>query len=77
MKLFFILVAVLIGLWWWKQRGKSKSPQANAASKPSPTPQVTMLKCGVCGVHVPDNEALAGQRGAYCGAEHRRQAEGF
>ena len=75
MKLFFVLVAVLIGLWWWKQR--ARQPKPPATTQPGKTPQVTMLKCGVCGVHVPDNEALAGQRGAYCGAEHRRQAEGF
>lgn len=77
MKFFFFLVAVLIALWWWKQRGKSKTTQPTATPQAGQPPQVTMLKCGVCGVHVPDTEALAGQRGAYCGAEHRRQAEGF
>lgn len=75
MKFFFILLVVLIGLWFWKQR--QKKPSQPATPTPNQNKQVIMLKCGVCGVHVPDTDALAGQRGAYCSAEHRRQAEGL
>ena len=74
MKLLLFLLVVLIGLWFWKQRQKKpvkpKTPQPSAK-------QTIMLECGVCGVHVPDTDATAGQRGAYCSAEHRRQAEGL
>lgn len=75
MKFFFILLVVLIGLWFWKQRQKKPSKPSTPAQ--TQNKQVIMLKCGVCGVHVPDTDALAGQRGAYCSAEHRRQAEGL
>ena len=73
MKFLLFLVVVLIGLWFWKQRQKkpARPPTPQAGS------QVIMLRCGVCGVHVPDTDATAGQRGAYCSAEHRRQAEGL
>jgi uncharacterized protein len=80
MKFFFILLVVLIGLWFWKQRqGKRRTSSAKPAdtSAKSGAKQTLMLRCGVCGTHVPDTEALAGQRGAYCSAEHRRQAEGI
>jgi uncharacterized protein len=74
MKFLLFLVVVLIGLWFWKQR--QKKPAKPKAPPPS-DPQVIMLQCAVCGVHVPDTDATAGQRGAYCSAEHRRQAEGI
>ena len=35
-----------------------------------------MLSCPVCGVHVPQTDAVKGQRGSYCSVAHRRQAEG-
>jgi uncharacterized protein len=35
-----------------------------------------MHACPVCGTHIPEREAIVGQRGIYCSASHLRQAEG-
>lgn len=75
MKFFLFLVVVLVGAWFWRQRSLKRDRQKANAKPSAPSGQHIMLSCSVCGVHVPDNEAVAGQRGAYCSAEHRRQAE--
>ncbi|MDP1968565.1 MAG: PP0621 family protein, partial [Burkholderiaceae bacterium] len=35
-----------------------------------------MVSCPVCALHLPRAEAVAGEKGLYCSADHRRQAEG-
>ena len=75
MKLLILLLAVLGGVWLWK-RGR-RLEQSQKPPRPNPRQQMQpMLRCPVCGVHVPQTDAVAGQRGSYCSAAHRRQAEG-
>nr|WP_315192084.1 PP0621 family protein [uncultured Albidiferax sp.] len=72
MKLLIILLAVLLGVWLWRsRRGPSKPP------KPSKTTQALqdMVPCKVCGVLLPQTEALTTAHGVYCGPAHRAQAE--
>lgn len=70
-KLLIVLLAVLAGVWLWR-RGRRLARQA-AVMRPPP-PVQTMLRCAVCGTHVPEGEAARGARGAYCSAAHRAQA---
>lgn len=70
-KLLIVLLAVLAGVWLWR-RGRRLARQA-AAVRPPPRVQ-TMLRCHVCGTHVPESEAAHGAHGAYCSAAHRAQA---
>ena len=54
--------------------------QRDADRRPDPkaTPGVPqeMVRCAVCGVHLPRADATEGTAGrVYCGAEHRRQGE--
>ncbi len=74
MKLLIVLLAVLAGVWLW-QRGrrlKHSSRQAGDAR----TGTLPMIRCTRCGIHVPGDEAVTGQRGSYCSIGHRRESEG-
>lgn len=79
MKALIILLAVLVGVWLWRN-GRRKDLAARAKSDPEPPsppaiPQA-MVRCPVCGVHLPHADALVGRQGEYCSAAHRQQAEG-
>jgi uncharacterized protein len=76
MKYLLVLVVLLIAFGVWRSQRAPKNTQDHPP-KPgaSPgTPQI-MVSCRVCGTHVPQNEAVAGQHGAYCSQDHWRQAE--
>ncbi|MGB3069863.1 MAG: PP0621 family protein [Ottowia sp.] len=76
MKLLILLLAVLGGVWLWK-RGRRLEQSRQAPPRRKGRQEVQpMLSCPVCGVHVPQTDAVKGQRGSYCSAAHRRQAEG-
>lgn len=75
MKLLILLLAVLGGVWLWK-RGRRLEQSKQAPPKSSRREVQPMLSCAVCGVHVPQTDAVKGQRGSYCSVAHRRQAEG-
>lgn len=53
---------------WW--RGKTQTPSGKAR----PLPPNPMVRCAHCGVHVPQERALADGEDQrwYCSAEHRR-----
>jgi uncharacterized protein len=73
MKYLFLLLVVLVVIWALK-RGRaantSTPPQAAQAAKPS-----EMVICAHCGIHLPHEEAVTGQKGLYCSTEHRAAAQ--
>ena len=71
MKLLIVLLAVLLGVWLWRSR--RVPPQR--PSPPPPKELQNMVPCQVCGVLLPQNEALTTAHGVYCGPAHRIQAE--
>lgn len=75
MKLLIVLLAVLAGVWLWRQRRSVPPPGASTRSSRPAAPQ-EMAQCAHCGLHLPRDEALAGRHGVYCSAAHRQQAEG-
>lgn len=79
MKWMVLLLAILAGVWLIKRqqlRGEQRGAQQPATParrrlmRPKP-----MVACAHCGMHVPDDEAIAGQRGTYCSPAHRQAAE--
>ena len=79
MKALIILLAVLAAVWLWRNdRRKELAARQQAAKSPPPAPAIPqeMVRCPVCGVHLPHGDALAGRQGEYCSAAHRQQAEG-
>lgn len=73
MKYLLVLVLALGVFWLWRHNRQS---QKKAAAPPRPRPQlpaVEIVECIVCGVHLPQPEALSDARGSYCCEAHRRQ----
>lgn len=79
MKYLLVFVVVVVVLWLLGSRMRRRDGDAPAASrrKPDAAGGAPMISCAVCGLHVPEGEALrdAGGR-AYCGEEHRRLGAG-
>ena len=78
MKIALILLAVLVGVWLFRSSRRAK-PQAKSKAAPDnkqPTaPQLEMVRCQHCDLHLPKSDAVAGRRGIYCSQEHRQQSE--
>jgi uncharacterized protein len=72
-----LLLAALAAAWLWRQHRDADQAQQRTARSAAPRPMLQdMVRCGVCAVHVPRPDAVAGRHGAYyCCAEHRRHAE--
>ena len=71
---YLVLFAVLFiaYLVWRNNRleDRSKGPQRGAPGAPQP-----MVSCAVCGLHLPQPDAVLGADGRfYCGNEHRLRA---
>ena len=72
MRNLLLLLLVLGAVWLWRN-WRQQNPQATR-HKPPATPD-TMLRCDVCGVHLPSREAVKTESGVYCCAEHQHQAQ--
>ncbi|APW39706.1 hypothetical protein RD110_22955 [Rhodoferax koreense] len=76
MKLLVVFLVVLFGVWLWRQgrladRADTKPPTPR---KPPALPN-EMVRCAVCGLHLPATEAVSNGRVSFCSVEHQRQAE--
>jgi uncharacterized protein len=73
----YLLVAVVIFLvaWRWRSSREDDMQVRNKERNQRLSRTTDIIACNHCGVHGPANDMLAGQRGSYCSAEHRRQAE--
>lgn len=71
MKFLLLLVVALLVLWAWRSNRPVAPPRK---SKPDTQPQ-DMVSCAQCGLHFPKADAVAGDKGLYCCAEHRQRAE--
>jgi uncharacterized protein len=69
--LLFILLAVVFSKLTGRrnERPAQRKPAAPAAPK-------AMVSCALCGVHLPQDEALPGRGGVFCSAAHRAEFEG-
>jgi uncharacterized protein len=80
MKYLVVLLVVLVGVWAWRNNRRieqaDKAASRPAARPPEPALQ-DMVRCAVCGVHLPQADAVSGRHGGvYCSTAHRQQAEG-
>jgi uncharacterized protein len=78
MKIAFILIAVLVGVWLFRSSRRAK-PQAKSQAEPAfkrpATSQLEMVRCLHCDLHLPKSDAVTGRRGIYCSQEHRQHSE--
>ena len=74
MRLILILAVVLGIVWLWRSARpvthKKDLPRSKAISAPQ-----DMLSCTYCSVHIPSSDAIQGQKGVYCCADHLYRAE--
>lgn len=80
MKYLILLVVVVAVVWLWRHQRDSdaRDAAAEAAKKRQPKPSAPphdIVACPVCGLHLPQRDAVPGTRALYCSAEHQRQAE--
>jgi uncharacterized protein len=78
-KYLIVLLVVLAGLWAWRNGRRTDLPDKTGRKPTGKTPPAEppdMVRCAVCGVHLPRAEALTGRAGSYCSQAHRQQAEG-
>jgi uncharacterized protein len=78
MKYLLVLAVVGVAFWIWRNNRRAEAADRAAQRPPAPPPAkpVTMVACRVCGTHLPQNEAVPGNQGVYCSAEHRQRLEG-
>ncbi|MDI9331654.1 MAG: PP0621 family protein [Alphaproteobacteria bacterium] len=75
MKYLIWLAVVALAWWWWRHHQRS---QARRAASPPPTPPVVkqaMVNCPVCGLHLPQADAVPGRVAHYCSEDHRARHE--
>lgn len=69
MKYLLILLLVLVVIWAVKRgRGPQTPPPPANTDNSNPSEMIT---CAHCGIHLPKEEAVLGQKGLYCSTEHR------
>lgn len=77
MKFLLVLAVVLVAFYVWRSSRKPDEGDAPpVARKPAPEPkQLEMVRCAVCGLHLPKTDAIITAGASYCSDEHRSQAE--
>ncbi|WP_374366467.1 PP0621 family protein [Piscinibacter sp.] len=74
MKFLLLVVAVIVLVWMLRGARRRdvpappKTPRPDAGAEP-------MVACRLCGVHLPQHEALPGRGGVFCGEAHRAEYE--
>jgi uncharacterized protein len=71
-KALLLLLVVLACVWIWRNRMPSDKSQTSTKTPHQP---LDMVRCTRCGVHVPANDAVQGQKGTYCCQDHLLQSE--
>lgn len=73
---YLVLFAVALGAIWWLRQQRPNRDASHPAPPPADAEPEPMVSCSHCGLHLPRHEAVSGDRGLYCCAEHRRRHEG-
>jgi uncharacterized protein len=74
MKYFLLFVVLYVAYLVWRN---GRLAGRNTRPRPPPTPATPqdMVRCPICGVHLPRPDAVAGTNGLlYCSQEHRLKA---
>jgi len=75
MKFLLFLAVALLAVWLLRSgRRDARSSERPEHPPPPPGPQ-EMVRCDLCGVHLPRSDAVVGRIGLYCSTEHRQSAE--
>jgi uncharacterized protein len=73
MKYLLLVLAVIVLVWLLRgARRRDLPPRPPEAEGKKAEP---MVACRLCGVHLPQHEALPGRGGVFCGEAHRAEYE--
>ena len=75
MKYLIWLLVILLAIWAFK---RSRRVNSDAPKDQPPAPPATpanMAVCLHCGIHLPQDEAVTGEKGLYCSTDHRALAQ--
>lgn len=72
---FILIMAVVLGIIWLLRSGRQVDQKMDAPRPKEQLPPQDMLRCGYCSVHIPSSDAIQGQEGVYCCADHLYRAE--
>lgn len=77
MKFLLVFAVLAVAYWVWRSNRRPPPPSSGETRRPAAKapPQLEMVRCAVCGLHLPKEDAVNTAQASYCGAEHRRQAE--
>jgi uncharacterized protein len=75
LKFLLVLAVLVVAFYIWRANRKPERPAPPGAARPPEPPQLEMVRCAVCGLHLPKTDAITTQAAAYCSNEHRQQAE--
>lgn len=67
--LLLVVVGLLVG-WWIAKRYRAPGSGTDEAARRRTE---DMVRCAVCGVHLPRSESLVTAGHFYCSSEHQRQ----
>ncbi|MDY0743268.1 PP0621 family protein [Paucibacter sp. R3-3] len=74
--LIVIVIAVVAFMLGAKQRtAEPEERRSTPPTPPPPAPPKAIVRCAQCGLHLPQDEALPGRGGMFCGAAHRTAYE--
>jgi uncharacterized protein len=75
MKYLIWLLVIVLAIWAFKRsrRVDTVTPEDKPSAPPA-TP-ANMAACLHCGIHLPQDEAVTGEKGLYCSTEHRAAAQ--
>lgn len=77
MKYLLVIVVLFLVLWLWRAgRGGPQTPPSRHSGASQPPPKLEMVRCCVCGVHLPEADAVRADSAYYCSVEHLNQAIG-
>ncbi|HSC82164.1 MAG TPA: PP0621 family protein [Pseudomonas sp.] len=69
-RLLFWIALITAAVWLWRRLKPSPSAKAQTAREDAAAP---MVRCAQCGVHIPQQQALAEGRLWYCSQAHLQQ----
>ncbi|WP_089959637.1 PP0621 family protein [Limnohabitans sp. 2KL-3] len=72
MKYLLLILLVLVVIWALKRnrRDTPAPPPQDSPNQPS-----NMVACTHCGIHLPQDETVNGEKGVYCSTDHRTAAQ--
>ena len=75
MKYLIWLLVIVLAIWAFKRSRRVNSDAPKEQTSATPTTPANMAVCLHCGIHLPQDEAVTGEKGLYCSTDHRALAQ--